>query len=764
MFRNNNLPFNPLFQDKLYTNYGTEEKKTSGALPSFNAKINAEPVKIESTEVFDKAKFQELYNEGGLDKVIEYLDKCGKTYFIEQFVDGRTKVKVDNFIFTLVPKPQGVENTEETKEKSADELVSEKIDVWVNDLKKITSVTTLQETLKDSTTTSTTTTSEEKTTESTTTTTTATTITTIDYSFVLRKITYVSGHLPDSAKGKSFDPRISAYYGDNNVIGDNSDGDKIFNDLLNDIKDAILDVKGEDYIKNTIGEANFDALFKAAWVRTVESMKQVPVNSEEFAKNVLAKFEEILKNLQAHPENMSLFTDTSVNTQNLAGYRRHGFHKTTVNCKDYKQYDTGEYHLDDDKSDKQFQQTMQELLNRIYEKYPNVDKSILKDLFNKAQGEALDAVSGKTQIYPMTYYSAGSSTDSIRVDTLVDIVMYKFHNLLAEQVLKDGSLKTRTETTPTSNTTPKSTQTDAQNEAYKTGASGVKEFINKSYVKNQVITNCKTANEQNANFHTEFGIDSNGNIVFQESSTTEVYKQLKETLKGLIDISASSDALKKLGEANFDKLVQAAWIMTYNDYYSSEENTNLEKFINDVMNNLSKILDKISSKPELMEVYTKHTSYADPTLTNGLKHYGTNTTKGNDERIYHKGDPTVHADGTVHISDTDDDNDYQTTMNALLERVIAKYPSIDSSVITKVFRKAQEESLKVLNNGDIRDYPYGTNASDARVEDVKKDFYKDKDSKHPDSRWGDDWYIDMDQLVQFTLYYFDKLLLQELTE
>lgn len=98
-------------------------------------------------------------------------------------------------------------------------------------------------------------------------------------------------------------------------------------------------------------------------------------------------------------------------------------------------------------------------------------------------------------------------------------------------------------------------------------------------------------------------------------------------------------------------------------------------------------------------------------------------------------------------------------MNSLLLRVIAKYPEIDKQTVTNVFRNAQREAIKVLQQ-DLYDCPYGTRNNGSRVEDA--------DDKRNwggrDNRKKDKSKIDLDQLVQMTLYYFDKLLMQELTK
>lgn len=260
----------------------------------------------------------------------------------------------------------------------------------------------------------------------------------------------------------------------------------------------------------------------------------------------------------------------------------------------------------------------------------------------------------------------------------------------------------------------------------------------------------------NSELHTEFGIDKNGNIVFQETSTTNAYKTLVEKVKAEINQTEEGKAaLEALGgEDVLKRLVQAAWIDTYNTYNSSQSN-NAANFVAQVLDNFQTIMNKLSKNPEYIAAYTAKTSYADSSLTKGLIHYNTNTTYGGDERINYKGTYKTDDNGAVHIENTTDDADYQLTMNDLLRRLKNKYSTISSDVITNVFRSAQQKALSIAQ-GNITDCPYGTGNNNSRVEDTTRDW------GGKDNRKKDKFYIDMDQLVQLTLYCFDKLLYQEL--
>ena len=254
--------------------------------------------------------------------------------------------------------------------------------------------------------------------------------------------------------------------------------------------------------------------------------------------------------------------------------------------------------------------------------------------------------------------------------------------------------------------------------------------------------------------HTEFGMDSSGNIVFQEKETEAVYDEILKRLKlelNNYNAYGNTDVLGAIGgEEMLNDIVQASWISAYNKFDSSKKN-DTEAFVNEVLNNASAITNRIAENPELKEVYTQHSSYADKTLTDGLKHYNKNTTYGNDEVINYGGQVSVYEDGTVHIDNTKDDRDYQSTMNELLERLIAKYPNVDPEYITDIFRQSQKNALQTLQSNKY-DCPYGTGNNNGRVEDRGKNW------GGRDNRRGDDNIIHMDELVQITLYNFDKNL------
>lgn len=255
--------------------------------------------------------------------------------------------------------------------------------------------------------------------------------------------------------------------------------------------------------------------------------------------------------------------------------------------------------------------------------------------------------------------------------------------------------------------------------------------------------------------HTEFGMDKDGDIEFQEAETQKVYDKLVEQTIDMLSENGELDALG--GKEAVERIVQSGWIATYDsiqelDGKGSSASHYISDFLFDASENICKMIEKAKSDPQVLEALTQRTSYADNSLTDGLKHYNTNTTYGGDEKINYKGDVIQYEDGSVHINDTNDDRDYQATMDQLLERVIEKYPGLDKSEITELFRNAQMGAIYAMQ-GNASDCPYGTGNNNQRVEDGYR-----KDWGGNDNRKGDDFVVHMDELVQMTLYYFDKKL------
>ena len=288
--------------------------------------------------------------------------------------------------------------------------------------------------------------------------------------------------------------------------------------------------------------------------------------------------------------------------------------------------------------------------------------------------------------------------------------------------------------------------------------SGLGTKVSDEHLAEITAKNVNSKGKVQSEMDTTFGLNSKGKIEFKESGTTAVFNEIVKQAKNEINKTASLKvAVQNIGgDEVIENLVQAAWISTYGTTYPSSQKNNTTAFVSKVLENLDAIIKKLKTNPEYLNLYTMRASYTDTTLTNKLVHYNLADTYGNDETISYKGDLKFDGDGTVHLSNTNDDIDYQATMSDLLKKVVKKYSSyLDEKSITEIFRAAQKSALETCKN-DVDDCPYGTGNDNTRVEDTTKSWKTRVD------RNKDKGKIHMDQLVQITLYKFDQLLYQKL--
>lgn len=297
--------------------------------------------------------------------------------------------------------------------------------------------------------------------------------------------------------------------------------------------------------------------------------------------------------------------------------------------------------------------------------------------------------------------------------------------------------------------------------------------------------------------HTEFGVDANGNIVFEQSETTSAYNSLKQKLKTKLS-QLYPEAFSAIQD-NFDKILQAAWITTYNSKPSSTSNRT-DDFIKEVLNNLKNIMNKLSTNPEYLTIFTAHTAYANSNLTSSLEYYGNNKTYDNDPIWVYRGNCTVNSDGGIEWDSYEDSREYDRTMHDLLNNILNSSTynkDLDKNFVTNIFRQAQQDAINACRN-NIEDCPYGTTSKvDGTYEnlsfftklgllhlappvaDIKNrtasalNLYDDPNAYTSiaatgerdwagTSREGDRNQITVQSLVELTLYYFDKLLYQAL--
>ncbi len=556
-----------------------------------------------------------------------------------------------------------------------------------------------------------------------------------------------------AAKSTGYQARLTAEHFngkfDINTAGDivfsDNETTKVYNKVLSEIKDYIKSLGKDSSLTAIGGEAGLAKLVQSAWLLTYNSFKadDKKIDTESFVNKLMANLKSILENLSKNPDNLDYFTNNCFKDASL---KSTSYNK--INSINYQKYDNdGLYHLDDTRSDASFQNAMNTLLKKLYNKYPNISKAKLKDLFARAQGEALASAKNETDIPANISINNKAVKLEISISDMIQLVLYKFDKLLKTECLYSTLPAREAETTPAK---AKSNQTEEQNNNIKEGVKGIAREVTDAVNTLDLIY----AQDKKKTMHTEFGMNAQGKIIFQNDDTKDVYNSILNTLKSKIKLY-SADALTILGgDYVLEMLVQNAWITTYNSFDSSQSNNKYD-FVKKVMENFQKMLNKLQTNPELLETFTKRSSYADSSITTGVKHYNTKTTYGGDEKISTRGDLMRFTDGSIHIDNTDDDNDYQSTMSDVLNQLIEKYSSIEADIVTNVFRAAQWQALDIAKTNKF-DCPYGTGNNSHRVEDSSKDW------GGKDNRKGDDYVIDMDQLVQLTLYCFDKLIMDKL--
>ena len=564
-----------------------------------------------------------------------------------------------------------------------------------------------------------------------------------------------------------------------NIVFQEKETEAVYDEILKRLK---LELNNYNAYGNTDvlgamgGEEMLNDIVQASWISAYNKFDSSKKNdTEAFVNEVLNNASAITNRIAENPELKEVYTQhSSYADKTLTDGLKH-YNKNTTYGNDelinyggqVSVYEDGTVHIDYTKDDRDYQSTMNELLERLIAKYSNVDPEYITDIFRQSQKNALQTLQSNKYDCP---YGTGNNNgrvedrgknwggrdnrkgddSNIHMDELVQITLYNFDKNLYAGVAKDGDAAVN-------NANGEQTQIPKVEADAPVVDETIKEAAQKTeYSIDNVITRDfdDIVEKAGDTMHTEFGMDSSGNIVFQEKETTAVFDEIVKRLKlelNNYNAYGNTDVLGALGgDAVLERLVQSAWISAYNTFNSSTSN-NTEKFVDTVFKNLKTMMDRIQSNTDLIDVFTEHTAYADKTLTDGLKHYNKNTTYGNDELINYGGQVSVYEDGTVHIDYTKDDRDYQSTMNELLERLIAKYSNVDPEYITDIFRQSQKNALQTLQSNKY-DCPYGTGNNNGRVEDRGKNW------GGRDNRKGDDFKIHMDELVQITLYNFDKLL------
>ncbi len=262
-------------------------------------------------------------------------------------------------------------------------------------------------------------------------------------------------------------------------------------------------------------------------------------------------------------------------------------------------------------------------------------------------------------------------------------------------------------------------------------------------------------NASNEKMDGRFGLDSRNNIVFKSSDTKALYDTMCRQLENYLK---DKPEYKEIIDTNYARLVQAAWIMTYNDYECGKNDINTADFIKSVLNNLKAMILHLKDKPEDMKLYIGYTCYGYSGLNSIKCEWNVYDATGNKRNyVFNYSNVQYDNDNGIKLQNDEQNKIYQKMMEQLLKNLKQKYSGqVSNEIIEKLFKEAQRRSV----DHRLNDTPYGTgDGSGAAGHSVFVN----------DNFWGtgtrstDNCRITAQELVQLTLYNFDKLLYKEIT-
>lgn len=245
-------------------------------------------------------------------------------------------------------------------------------------------------------------------------------------------------------------------------------------------------------------------------------------------------------------------------------------------------------------------------------------------------------------------------------------------------------------------------------------------------------------------------VESAGKYISKKEADVICSKFSEIALESLL--TESTDMLKAY-DSSFasNEYYVAAKALMDGLYTSASPSEDLAK-IKDLLSKYSESLgaDKIKAGYESDQLKQKQLkasatpNYQDSSLTDGLAHYGTNTTYGNDQKINYK--YSVDENGAPQLNNNLDNIDYQKTMNELKTRLQEKYKVImgdayDETLVNACINEAMVNALEIFCSN-----------SQTVPEAARKN----------GSRKGDNYKCNMSDIVNQTLYETDKVVAQKI--
>ena len=508
----------------------------------------------------------------------------------------------------------------------------------------------------------------------------------------------------------------------------------MFDDLYTHIKEVV----GTD----VIDEKTLKQLYQTAWLMSYAKYNSSQENDiSDFLTQVYNNFKLVLTRLKEKPEYLELFTGKVVNGENTVETRAVNIVSQSVGggsvkCdKTAKVYNDGSIHVSDDESDANLQKAVKTLIEKLQKAYPDIPSATLTKMVYDAVKDAIENIGNirYTKIpnnftvfnelrknYPRyTEAQLSKITKSISADanTIMSLATYYFEQNLYNAALTDNNL-----TNGNVVTEPKTiTVDDATKAKYKKAESYIKVMLNdiydSSHIKGLLVNNgCDGAH------WLEMDVDSNGNFRFSDNKTKTAYDKLFAEMK-----TKSAFANSGLTEAEFKQIYNAAWLDSYNGY-DNNQMYNLSDVLNKVVANMQKILSKLSTNPEYLNLIKSGSSM-------------TKVSSGNTTSVSYKYTKIERdfGDGNVHLSNDNSDKEYQKVIEEFKTKLKDSYvPPLSESQFASWFLQAQKDAISTCMN---------------RTRDITKDLQVNHGTRKDDGS-----NIKLAQLMELIAYKFDKIM------
>ena len=539
----------------------------------------------------------------------------------------------------------------------------------------------------------------------------------ISSTIILLEQGYASNHNQSTKVNTAY----SLIYTDSIIFTD-SYVTKMFNELFN-------------HIKTVVGTDNFDEktlkqLYQTAWQMSYYSYPSSQKNDiSDFLTQVYNKFKAIFIRLQNKPEYLDIFTGKTTNSTGSVVDTRavNAAYQSTgggwVTCDSTAQtYNDGSIHVSDDQSDANLQKAIKTLREKLQKAYPNIPEAKLNTLINDAVKKAVENIGKQNKTEIPNHFSITST--QTYATTIANLATYYFEQALYITALTDntftnGNPKTETKTINVDETTKAK---------YKAAATSINGMLTDIYDSSHIKGLLANAGID-GDYLLEMDVDSYGNMRFTNLGTKTAYEKLLSEMKTKSGFKNSG-----LTESEFKQIYNAAWLDSYNSFNNSQK-YNLNDVLNKVVANMQKIMNKLSTNPEYLNLIKGGSSMTKiTTSTTSVNYGGTDRTRD-------------YGDGNVHLSDDNSDKTYQKYIEELRTKLKDSYvPPLSEYQFNTWFTQAQKDAIYECqeNKNDItKDLVYGSLSNMSGAGGTRK---------------GDHSNIEINKLMELIAYKFDKIM------